>query len=80
MTNQPIPQTMELKELTNSQLTQFCKENPNTQVAAICQDEEGYNEMQQRIHTLLENDFAHQSITVEEVCWWIENNDFSISE
>lgn len=68
---------MELTALIQNQLTNFCKENPSTEVAKNCQDEEGFAETQERIETLLENDFKNQTATVETVCWWMEQNDYS---
>jgi len=67
---------MELNQLIENQLTIFCKENQGTQIAEKCETEDGFEEIHSRVKEVLETHFKNQEITVEDACYWMEQNDF----
>jgi hypothetical protein len=69
------------KALLEAKLTDFCRDNPSTNVARSCKTETGFADMTERIKQVKEKHFKHQaSATIADMLGWIDGNDYESEE
>jgi hypothetical protein len=65
-----------IEELIDNALTQFCYDNPETGIAKTAQTVDGFEDVALRIKQVLIKDFKDRQIRLDEVIWWLNQNEY----